>query len=54
MRIGFVLPDAEFEELNRLDKHKRFNLPFDWAVDIFDEVGQVEIERQAKEAAAKA
>ncbi|KAK5209223.1 hypothetical protein LTS03_004666 [Exophiala xenobiotica] len=51
---GFVLPDAEFEELNRLDKHKRFNLPFDWAVDIFDEVGQVEIERQAKEAAAKA
>ncbi|KAK5189437.1 hypothetical protein LTR92_010637 [Exophiala xenobiotica] len=51
---GFVLPDAEFEELNRLDKHKRFNLPFDWAVDIFDEVGQVEIERRAKEAAAKA
>lgn len=48
-----VLPDAEFEELNKLDKHKRFNLPFDWGVDIFDEVGEAEIERMAKEEAAR-
>ncbi|KAJ9647497.1 hypothetical protein H2204_000126 [Knufia peltigerae] len=49
---GFVIPPAEFEEINGLDKHKRFNLPYDWAVDIFGEVGQTEIERRAAEAAA--
>lgn len=52
-QIGLTLPQAEFEELNGLDKHKRFNLPSDWAVDIFGEVGQAEIERRAKEAADK-
>ena len=49
-----MIPDAEFKQLNQLDKHRRFNLPFDWAVDIFGEVGQENIEKQARDAVAKA
>ncbi|KAK9477814.1 NADP-dependent oxidoreductase domain-containing protein [Lipomyces japonicus] len=40
------LPDAEFEALNALEKHKRYNFPKEWGVDIFEEVGD-EYARQA-------
>ncbi|KAH8901340.1 aldo/keto reductase family protein [Thozetella sp. PMI_491] len=43
-----ILPEEIYQELNKFDKHKRFNLPFDWGVDIFDEVGEAEITRKGE------
>ncbi|CAI7626731.1 unnamed protein product [Penicillium pancosmium] len=49
----FVIPDAEFEALNQLDKNERYNYPFRWGVDVFEELGAAEAERRAEEHAAK-
>lgn len=49
----FIIPDEEFEALNKLDRHYRFNFPVRWGVDIFGEVGQEEVERRAEEYAAQ-
>lgn len=39
INIDFIIPEAEFEELNALERHKRFNFPAHWGYDIFDEAG---------------
>ncbi|KAL4787399.1 NADP-dependent oxidoreductase domain-containing protein [Aspergillus varians] len=49
----FVIPDAEFETLNKLDRNQRYNYPFRWGIDIFGELGAEEAERRAEENAAK-
>lgn len=48
-----MIPDAEFEALNQLDKNERYNYPFRWGVDVFEELGAAEAERRAEEHAAK-
>ncbi|KAJ5778182.1 hypothetical protein N7520_001428 [Penicillium odoratum] len=48
----FVIPDAEFEALNKLDRNARYNYPFRWGVDVFGELGAEEAERRAEEHAA--
>ncbi|CEJ55484.1 Putative Aldo-keto reductase [Penicillium brasilianum] len=49
----FVIPDAEFDALNKLDRNERYNYPFRWGVDVFGELGAAEAERRAEEHAAK-
>jgi L-glyceraldehyde reductase len=49
----FVIPDAEFEALNQLDRNERYNYPFRWGIDVFNELGAEEAERRAEEHAAK-
>ncbi|KAJ0419278.1 NADP-dependent oxidoreductase domain-containing protein [Aspergillus carlsbadensis] len=49
----FVIPNAEFEALNELDRNQRYNYPFRWGVDVFGELGADEAERRAEEDAAK-
>ncbi|RHZ72917.1 hypothetical protein CDV55_104642 [Aspergillus turcosus] len=49
----FIIPDAEFEALNKLDRHQRYSYPFRWGVDAFGELGAEEAERRAEEHAAK-
>ncbi|KAL2858866.1 NADP-dependent oxidoreductase domain-containing protein [Aspergillus pseudodeflectus] len=49
----FIIPDAEFEALNSLDRNQRYNYPFRWGVDVFGELGAEEAERRAEEDAAK-
>ncbi|KAL4810996.1 NADP-dependent oxidoreductase domain-containing protein [Aspergillus unguis] len=49
----FVIPDAEFEALNKLDRNQRYNYPFRWGIDVFGELGAEEAERRAEEHAAK-
>lgn len=44
-----ILPDAAYEKLNSLEKHKRFNFPARWGADIFDEVGQEQVSKIARE-----
>lgn len=51
--IDFVIPDAEFNALNQLDRHERYNYPFRWGIDVFDELGVKEAERRVEEHAAK-
>jgi L-glyceraldehyde reductase len=51
--IDFVIPDAEFEAINKLDRNERYNYPFRWGVDIFGELGAAEAERRAEEHAIK-
>ncbi|KAJ5280766.1 hypothetical protein N7478_006138 [Penicillium angulare] len=48
----FVIPDAEFEALNKLDRAERYNYPFRWGIDVFGELGAAEAERRAEEHAA--
>ncbi|KAJ5565021.1 hypothetical protein N7513_001263 [Penicillium frequentans] len=48
----FVIPDAEFEALNKLNRNARYNYPFRWGVDVFGELGAEEAERRAEEHAA--
>ncbi|KAJ5632418.1 hypothetical protein N7490_008757 [Penicillium lividum] len=48
----FVIPDAEFEALNKLDRNARYNYPFRWGIDVFGELGAEEAERRAEEHAA--
>jgi diketogulonate reductase-like aldo/keto reductase len=45
-----VLPDNAMDRLNALERHKRFNFPARWGYDIFDEFGDAEVKRIAKEA----
>lgn len=51
--IDFVIPDAEFEAINKLDRNERYNYPFRWGVDLFGELGAAEAERRAEEHAVK-
>ena len=43
----FVIPDKEMEELNALERHKRFNFPSQWGQDIFEEVGEAKAKAAA-------
>lgn len=47
------LPQSAFDELNALERHKRFNFPTRWGVDIFDEAGEEAVKKAAKETAAE-
>jgi hypothetical protein len=38
------------DELNGLERHKRFNFPARWGVDIYDEAGDEHVKKVAKEA----
>ncbi|KAF9888769.1 hypothetical protein FE257_008345 [Aspergillus nanangensis] len=49
----FVIPPAEFEALNKLDRDQRYNYPFRWGIDVFGELGDAEAERRAEENAAQ-
>lgn len=49
----FVIPDAEFETLNKLDRSQRYNYPFRWGIDVFGELGAEEAERRAEQHAAE-
>ena len=51
--LDFVIPDAEFNALNKLDRNERYNYPFRWGVDVFNELGAAEAERRAEEHAAQ-
>ncbi len=44
-----VLPDDVMAELNALERHKRFNFPANWGDDIYDEAGQENVTRIARE-----
>ncbi|KAL2432258.1 Aldehyde reductase 1 [Exophiala dermatitidis] len=46
-----VLPEEVMKKLNALERHKRFNFPGRWGCDIFDEIGEEEARRIAKESA---
>ncbi|KAJ5708309.1 hypothetical protein N7488_008110 [Penicillium malachiteum] len=48
----FIIPDAELEALDKLDRSERYNYPFRWGVDVFGELGAAEAERRAEEHAA--
>ncbi|KAL4796530.1 NADP-dependent oxidoreductase domain-containing protein [Aspergillus venezuelensis] len=48
----FVIPDSEFEDLNKLDKNQRYNYLSRWGIDVFGELGAEEAERRAEEYAA--
>lgn len=43
------LPDEAFEQLNGLERNKRFNWQSRWGYDIFEELGDDEVRRVAKE-----
>ncbi|KAK9313393.1 NADP-dependent oxidoreductase domain-containing protein [Lipomyces starkeyi] len=49
----FELPEKEFQELNGLERHKRFNFPAHWGSDIFEEVGAEHVKKAAKEWAVR-
>ncbi|OJJ41017.1 hypothetical protein ASPWEDRAFT_101237 [Aspergillus wentii DTO 134E9] len=49
----FVVPDADLEALNKLDRNQRYNYPFRWGIDVFGELGAEEAERRAEEHAVK-
>jgi diketogulonate reductase-like aldo/keto reductase len=44
-----VLPNEAMERLNALERHKRFNFPSRWGYDIFDEAGEEEVAKIARE-----
>lgn len=46
----FIIPEDSMAELDALERHKRFNFPARWGFDIFDEAGQENVKRIAKEA----
>lgn len=45
------LPTDAFEELNGLERHKRFNVQARWGVDIFEELGEEKVKKIAEELA---
>ncbi|KXS93438.1 hypothetical protein AC579_1908 [Pseudocercospora musae] len=47
------LPSEHYEALNALERHKRFNFPARWGVDIFHEVGDEYVQKVAKDVAAE-
>jgi len=44
-----VLPDWAMDRLDALERHKRFNFPARWGYDIFDEAGEKEVAKIARE-----
>jgi len=42
------LPEGAMQELNALERHKRFNFPGHWGFDIFDEVGETKVKELAR------
>ena len=44
------IPQAAFDRLNALERHRRFNVQALWGFDIFGELGQDEVTRIAREA----
>jgi diketogulonate reductase-like aldo/keto reductase len=44
-----ILSDEVMKELNALERHKRFNFPARWGVDIYDEVGTDYVQKEARE-----
>lgn len=44
------LPEGAMKRLDALERHKRFNFPARWGVDLFDEKDASELEKIAKEA----
>ncbi|CAI6336209.1 unnamed protein product [Periconia digitata] len=42
------ITDGEFAELNGLERHKRFNVQSRWGFDIFEELGDTEVQEIAK------
>ncbi|RHZ62803.1 uncharacterized protein CDV56_108403 [Aspergillus thermomutatus] len=49
----FIIPEAEFEALKKLDRHQRYSYPFRWGVDVFGELGAEDAERRAEEHVVK-
>ena len=45
------IPSEQYDQLNSLARHKRFNFPARWGYDIFDEAGQETVTKAAKDAA---
>jgi len=45
------LPSSVYEQLNQLERHKRFNFPARWGFDIFDEFGEEKVRQAALESA---
>lgn len=43
-----ILPDSAMARLDALEKHKRFNFPARWGVDIFDERNESELKKIAR------
>lgn len=48
-----VVPDWAIKRLDALERHKRFNFPARWGYDIFDEAGEKDVERIARETGPK-
>lgn len=46
-----ALPDDAYARINSLERHKRFNTSKHWGYDFFDEIGEEEIKKIAKDAA---
>ncbi len=44
-----ILSEEVMKELNALERHKRFNFPARWGVDIYDEVGNDYVQKVAHE-----
>jgi diketogulonate reductase-like aldo/keto reductase len=44
-----ILPDDVMAELNALERHKRLNFPANWGDDMYDEAGQENVTRIARE-----
>lgn len=51
--VATELTDEAFEKLNALEKNERYNDPIEWGFDVFEENSPVDIEKAAKEFAAK-
>lgn len=48
-----AIPEDAMKRLNALERHKRFNFPARWGYDIFDEIGEEEATKIAKESASE-
>lgn len=46
-----VLPETAMQRLNALERAQRFNFPFRWGLDLFEEIGEEEARKGAREAA---
>jgi diketogulonate reductase-like aldo/keto reductase len=45
------LPEDAFQELNALERHKRFNVQSRWGFDIFEELGEEKVRKIAEDCA---
>ncbi|KAK9454722.1 aldo/keto reductase [Dipodascopsis uninucleata] len=50
---GFVLSDEDFDSICSLEKHQRMNFPIRWGIDVFGEVGQEAVTKEAQRQAAE-